>query len=302
VTIVPAIADEAAHVTMLQRTPTWMAAGPSRDAIANRLRKFLPGRLAYWITRQKNIRPRDYLLKRARTEPEKVATDLTGLLRDELGEDVPLEDFQPPYPPWDQRMCLVPDSDFFRAVKSGTASVRTGHIAGFTAEGVKLASGEVLPADIVVTATGLRLALGGKVDRSLDGEKLAWPERWFYRGCMFSNVPNLAIVFGYLNASWTLRADNTSGYVCRVLNRMQDKRAEVVVPRLPEDHGLEEVEPFPFSSGYLQRAKHQVPKSAASLPWRLNQDYLEDCRDFRKRPVDDGVLKFERRPAQTEAA
>jgi cation diffusion facilitator CzcD-associated flavoprotein CzcO len=302
VTIVPAIADEAAHVTMLQRTPTWMAAGPSRDKIANSLRKFMPGWLAYWLTRQKNIRLRDYLFKRARNEPEKVANFLTGLLKQELGEDFPLEDFQPPYPPWDQRMCLVPDSDFFRAVKDGKASVRTAHIAGFTAEGVKLASGEVIPADIVITATGLRLALGGKIDISLDGKQLNWTEHWFYRGCMFSNVPNLAIVFGYLNASWTLRADNTAEYICRVLNRMQDKRAGVVVPYLPEDHGLEEVEPFPFSSGYLQRAKHLVPKSDGKLPWRLNQDYLEDCRDFRRRPVDDGVLRFERVPAKIRAA
>jgi monooxygenase len=302
VTIVPAIADEAAHVTMLQRTPTWMAAGPSRDRIANGLRKFMPGWLAYWLTRQKNIRLRDYLFKRARNEPDKVANFLTGLLKQELGEDFPLEDFQPPYPPWDQRLCLVPDSDFFRAVKDGKASVRTAQIAGFTAEGVQLASGEVIPADIVITATGLRLALGGKIDISLDGLRLDWTERWFYRGCMFSNVPNLAIVFGYLNASWTLRADNTAEYICRVLNRMQDKRADVVVPYLPDDHDLEEVEPFPFSSGYLQRAKHLVPKSDGKLPWRLNQDYLEDCRDFRKRPVDDGVLRFERVPATTRAA
>jgi monooxygenase len=302
VTIVPAMADEAAHVTMLQRTPTWMAAGPSRDRIANGLRKFMPGWLAYWLTRQKNIRLRDYLFKRARNEPEKVAGFLTGLLKQELGEDFPLEDFQPPYPPWDQRLCLVPDSDFFRAVKDGKASVRTARIAGFTAEGVQLASGEVIPADIVITATGLRLALGGKIDISLDGLRLDWTERWFYRGCMFSNVPNLAIVFGYLNASWTLRADNTAEYICRVLNRMQNKRADVVVPYLPDDHDLEEVEPFPFSSGYLQRAKHLVPKSDGKLPWRLNQDYLEDCRDFRKRPVDDGVLRFERVPATTRAA
>jgi monooxygenase len=302
VTIVPAIADEAAHVTMLQRTPTWMAAGPSRDRIANSLRKFMPGRLAYWLTRQKNIRLRDYLFKRARSQPDKVANFLTGLLRKELGEDHPLDDFQPPYPPWDQRLCLVPDSDLFKAIKAGTASIKTGRIAGFGEEGVKLESGEVIPADIVITATGLRLALGGKIDISLGGEKLDWTERWFYRGCMFSNVPNLATVFGYLNASWTLRADNTADYVCRVLNRMQDKGAEVVVPRLPEDHGLEEVEPFPFSSGYLQRARHLVPKSAPTPPWRLNQDYLEDCRDFRKRPVDDGVLRFERLPAETEAA
>jgi len=301
VTIVPAMTDKAAHVTMLQRTPTWMAAGPSRDKIANGLRKFMPGWLAYWLTRQKNIRLRDYLFKRARSQPDKVANFLTNLLKEELGQDFPLDDFQPPYPPWDQRMCLVPDSDFFRAIKDGKASVRTSPVAGFTAKGIKLDSGEVLPADIVITATGLKLALGGKIDISLDGRRLDWPDRWFYRGCMFSNVPNLAIVFGYLNASWTLRADNTADYICRVLNRMQDKRADVVVPYLPDDHGLEEVEPFPFSSGYLQRAKHLVPKSAGALPWRLNQDYLEDCRDFRRRPVDDGVLRFERLPAETRA-
>ncbi|MXO58953.1 NAD(P)-binding protein [Altererythrobacter salegens] len=302
VTIVPAMTDKAAHVTMLQRTPTWMAAGPSRDKIANNLRKYLPEWLAYRITRQKNIRLRDYLFKRARNEPDKVANFLTGMLKQELGEDYPLDDFQPPYPPWDQRLCLVPDSDLFAALKAGTASIKTGHIESFEAGGIRLKSGELLEADIVITATGLRLALGGKVDVSLDGETLIWPDRWFYRGCMFSNVPNLAIVFGYLNASWTLRADNNSDYICRVLNRMHDKRAVIAVPRLPEDHGMEEIEPFPFSSGYLQRAKHLIPKSAPTLPWRLNQDYLEDCKDFRKRPVDDGVLKFERLPAKTEAA
>ncbi|MGX7894566.1 flavin-containing monooxygenase [Tsuneonella sp. HG222] len=302
VTIVPAMTDKAAHVTMLQRTPTWMAAGPSEDRIANTLRKVLPDWLAYKIVRRKNIRLRDYLFKRARNAPDKVANFLTGLLKKELGEDYPLDDFQPPYPPWDQRLCLVPDSDLFQALKAGKASVKTAQIAGFTADGVKLASGEILPADIVVTATGLRLALGGKVEVSLDGQPLDWTERWFYRGCMFSNVPNLAIVFGYLNASWTLRADNTSDYICRVLNRMADKRADVAVPRLAQDHGMEEIEPFPFSSGYLTRARHLIPKSAATLPWRLNQDYLEDCRDFRKRPVDDGVLKFEHAPAESQAA
>ncbi|WP_305096886.1 flavin-containing monooxygenase [Croceibacterium aestuarii] len=302
VTIVPAMTDKASHVTMLQRTPTWMAAGPSRDRIANRLRKVLPEWLAYRIVRQKNIRLRDYLFKRARSAPDKVAAFLTGMLKKELGEDYPLDDFQPPYPPWDQRLCLVPDSDLFAALKAGTASVKTGQIESFEANGVRLKSGELLEAHIVITATGLRLALGGKVDVTLDGEALVWPDLWFYRGCMFSNVPNLAIVFGYLNASWTLRADNTSSYICRVLNRMHDKRADIAIPRLPDDHGMEEIEPFPFSSGYLQRAKHLVPKSAPTLPWRLNQDYLEDCRDFRKRPVDDGVLKFERLPAKTEAA
>jgi cation diffusion facilitator CzcD-associated flavoprotein CzcO len=301
VTIVPAMAEKAAHVTMLQRTPTWMASGPSRDAMANRLRRWLPGWLAYWITRRKNIRLRDYFFKKARSEPDKVAQYLTGKLRDELGEAYSA-DYQPPYDPWDQRLCLVPDSDFFDAVKAGTASVVTGRIETFEKDGVRLETGERLPADVVVTATGLRLALAGKVAVSLDGEPVDWTERWFYRGCMFSNVPNLAIVFGYLNASWTLRADNNSDYVCRVLNRMHDKRADVVVPHLPDDHALEVVEPFPFSSGYLQRARHLIPKSAARLPWRLNQDYLEDCRDFRKRPVDDGVLRFEKLRQSARAA
>jgi cation diffusion facilitator CzcD-associated flavoprotein CzcO len=295
VTIVPAMTDQAAHVTMLQRTPTWMASGPSRDRAANRLRKWLPERLAYWITRQKNIRLRQYFFKKARSEPGKVAEYLTGKLREELGEAYSLEHYQPPYNPWEQRLCLVPDSDFFDAVKAGKASIVTGHIESFEKDGIRLGSGELVPADVVITATGLRLALGGKVAVSLDGKALDWTERWFYRGCMFSDVPNLAIVFGYLNASWTLRADNNSDYVCRVLNRMADKRADVVVPHLPEDHDLEAVEPFPFSSGYLQRARHMIPKSAATLPWRLNQDYLEDCRDFRRRPVDDGVLRFEKR-------
>ena len=300
VTIVPAMTDKAAHVTMLQRTATWMAAGPSEDSFANRLRKWLPGPLAYWITRQKNIRLRHLFFTRSREDPDKVADYLSNLLQKELGEHY-TADYQPPYAPWDQRLCLVPDSDFFAAVKAGKASIKTGEIGTFEKDGIKLKSGEKLSADIVITATGLRLALGGKIAVSLDGEAVDWSQRWFYRGCMFSNVPNLAIVFGYLNASWTLRADNNSEYVCRVLNRMADKRADVVMPYLPEDHGMEEADIIVFSSGYLQRAKSLMPKSAAALPWRLNQNYLEDTRDFRKRPVDDGVLRFSKRTAKAAA-
>jgi cation diffusion facilitator CzcD-associated flavoprotein CzcO len=148
----------------------------------------------------------------------------------------------------------------------------------------------------------LRLTLGGKIAVSLDGKAVDWTEHWFYRGCMFSNVPNLAVVFGYLNASWTLRADNNSEYICRVLNRMCDKRADVVVPFLPKDHQLQEDDIIIYSSGYLQRARAMMPKSAPELPWRLNQDYLEDCRDFRRRPVDDGILRFAKRPIEARAA
>ena len=303
VTIVPAMAESAAHVTMLQRTPTWMAAGPSRDKWAVRLRRWLPRRLAYWLVRQKNIRLHQLFFQRARAKPAKAAAYLTGKLRQALGEHYSPAHFLPPYGPWQQRLCLVPDSDLFEAVKAGKASVVTGHIAGFEAGGVRLESGEVLPADVVVTATGLRLALGGKIAVSLDGQAIDFSQRWFYRGCMFSNVPNLAVVFGYLNASWTLRADNTAAYVCRVLGEMQRRSADIAVPFLPEDHGLVEDDIVVFSSGYLERARPLIPKSAPELPWRLNMDYLADCRDFRSRPVDDGVLRFERVVAdQTELA
>jgi cation diffusion facilitator CzcD-associated flavoprotein CzcO len=302
VTIVPAMSDKAAHVTMLQRTPTWMAARPSRDAFANRLQKWLPGWLAHWITRQKNVRMHQFFFKKARSEPEAVGAWLTGKLREGLGEAYSAEHFRPPYGPWQQRLCLVPDDDFFEAVKSGDASIVTGHIETFEKDGVRLTDGRLVPADIIVTATGLRLTIGGKIAITLDGKPVDWTEHWFYRGCMFSNVPNLAVVFGYLNASWTLRADNNAEYICRVLNRMQDKRADVAVPYLAEQHDLEEDDIIIYSSGYLQRARALMPKSTSELPWRLNQDYLEDCRDFRKRPIDDGVLRFEKVPAEARAA
>jgi cation diffusion facilitator CzcD-associated flavoprotein CzcO len=294
VTILPAMAGKAAHITMLQRTPTWMGARPAKDAIANVLRKVLPEKLAYRITRFKNIRLHSWLFKRAHAKPEKVANFLTNAAKKALGPAWRKEDFTPPYNPWEQRLCLVPDGDFFHAVREGRASVVTGEIERFDKSGVRLKSGRHLDADVIVTATGLRLALGGKIAVSLDGAAVDWTRHWFYRGCMFSNLPNLAVVFGYLNASWTLRADNTAHYVCDVLNKMEQLGADVVLPRLEDDRALVEDNPLDvFSSGYLMRGRHLMPRSAASLPWRLNQDYLADCRDFKERPVDDGVLAFE---------
>ena len=294
VTILPAMADKAAHITMLQRTPTWMGARPAKDAIANFLRKVLPEKLAYRVTRFKNIRLHSWLFKRAHEKPDKVANFLTNAAKKALGPAWRAEDFTPPYNPWEQRLCLVPDGDFFHAVREGRASVVTGEIERFDQTGIRLKSGRHLDADVIVTATGLRLALGGKITVSLDGTPIDWTQHWFYRGCMFSNVPNLAVVFGYLNASWTLRADNTAHYVCDVLNKMEQLDADVALPRLADENGLIEDNPLDvFSSGYLMRGRHLMPKSAASLPWRLNQDYLADCRDFKERPVDDGVLAFE---------
>jgi cation diffusion facilitator CzcD-associated flavoprotein CzcO len=302
VTVVPAMAEAATHVTMLQRTPTWMSAGPARDKWAARLRRWLPAKLAYLLIRQKNIRLHQLFFKRARAKPFEASEYLTGKLREQLGEHYRKEDFLPPYGPWQQRLCLVPDGDLFEAVKAGKAAIATGHIERFEPGGVRLQSGRFLPADVVVTATGLRLALGGKIAVSLDGAPVDWTQHWFYRGCLFSNVPNLAVVFGYLNASWTLRADNTARYVCRVLKTMDRRGTDTVTARLPDDHGMTESDIVVFSSGYLQRARPMMPKSAAALPWRLNQDYLEDCRDFRRRPIDDGVLRFERAASQRASA
>ncbi|MBD3729629.1 MAG: NAD(P)/FAD-dependent oxidoreductase [Sphingomonadales bacterium] len=303
VTVVPAMAAKAAHVTMLQRTPTWMIARPARDAIANFLRRILPGETAYRLTRMKNIWFQRMLFKRAKTKPGKVADFLTKETRKLLGDKYTERDFKPPYDPWDQRLCLVPDEDFFAAIREGRASVVTDHIERFDATGIQLKSGQHIDADIIVTATGLSLSFGGHVRYSIDGQEMDKTQHWFYRGCMFSNVPNFAMTFGYLNASWTLRVDNNADYLCKVLNLMEAKGADIVLPYLPDDNALEEVDLFDFSSGYLQRGKHLVPKSAATLPWRLNQNYKEDCEDFRTRPIDDGILRFEHaHPAQLAQA
>ena len=274
VTLVPAMADKAASVTMLQRTPTWMASGPRQDKWAQRLRQWLPEKLAYFLTRQKNIMLRSYFFGLSRRNPKKLAATLRRFLRKNLGEAYTATDWEPPYDPWRQRLCLVPDGDMFAAVRSGTAQVVTDQIDTFTQTGVRLASDRELPADIVVTATGLRLVLTGKVALSLDGEALDLANHYFYRGTMFSNVPNLAVVFGYLNASWTLRADNNAAYIARVLNELGQQDELVACPVLAKKDEPAEVEPFDYSSGYLQRARGLMPKSGAQLPWRLNHDYL----------------------------
>lgn len=302
VTIVPAMAETAAGVTMLQRTPTWMAAGPRQDKWNKLFLRFLPEKWAYWLTRQKNIALRTYLFRLARRKPAKLAETLRTMLKDELGPAYNAKHFEPPYDPWKQRLCLVPEGDLFAAIKTGKARIVTDHIAGFDASGVKLASGDHLPADIVVTATGLKLALGGKVAVSMGGKPVDFAQHYFYRGAMFSNIPNLSVVFGYLNASWTLRADNTAAYTARVLAEMARSGTTVALPALaPKDEPPAEL-PFDYTSGYLQRAADIMPKSGPALPWRLNHDYPADRRDFRTNPVSDGVLRFTNPAGQEQPA
>ena len=295
VTLVPALTTSAAHVTMLQRTPTWFATRPSRDRLANLLNRLLPAKIAYALNRLKHIRLAELLISRARSHPEGVKKFLHRQLAQQLGHDYNRADFSPPYNPWEQRLCLVPDGDFFRALKAGTASIVTGQIAAVDAAGIRLADGRQIGADIVVTATGLKLAVAGKIAIRLDGTPVNLADRFYYRNAMFSNVPNFAALFGYLNASWTLRVDIVADWLCRLFNHMDKWGVDVATPYLAAEHGLIEHGAFDyFSSGYIARASHLIPKSSTSPPWQISMDYRSDRHDLRHTPIDDGVLRFER--------
>lgn len=298
VTIVPSMARDAGHVTMLQRTPTWMFTRPAKDGLANFLRRILPDELAYRITRYKNVTLQDLGFRKARNKPEKFKEFLTKKIKKELGDHYDAEAFTPPYNPWEQRLCLVPDADLFHAMKAGKASIVTDHIDRFDKSGITLKSGKHLDADVIVTATGLNLAVAGKIPVRVDGEQVHWNEHFYYKACMFSNVPNFSVVFGYLNASWTLRTDIVSDYICRVLNQMQEKKRDVATPVLTDATTLEEDNIFDFSSGYIQRAMHIMPKSAVNLPWRLSQNYVQDRIDMKSGTIEDGWLQLEAAPAK----
>ena len=297
-TLVPALAGQAAHVTMLQRTPSWYITRPARDGFAAWLRKLLPAKAAHALTRLKNVRMQNYLFTRSRSAPEGVKAFLRKQLREQLGSAYDPADFTPPYGPWEQRMCLIPDGDLFAAIRSGKAGIVTGTIAGFDEGGVRLEDGRHLDADIVVTATGLRLMLLGRIALSLDGAPVNPAEHFYYRNCMFSNVPNFASLFGYLNASWTLRVDLVAEWICRLLRHMDARQVDIATPCLAEDHDLSESHPFDtFSSGYLRRSRGMIPRSATTAPWQIGMDYLADRKAMRHAPIDDGVLRFARAAA-----
>jgi len=297
VTLLPALARTAAHVTMLQRSPTYIVSMPEQDKIANALRRVLPARWAYGLSRWKNIAYMIYAYQLAQRFPAFVKTALIKLVRKELGEDYDLAThFTPRYNPWEQRLCLVPDSDFFRAISSGRAGVATGQIEKFTEQGVRLQSGCELEAEVVVTATGLVLQALGGADIMVDGRKVELGKTLAYKGVMFSGVPNLAAVFGYINASWTLKADLICAYVCRLLNVMDKKGACQVTPRsrneTPAAHFVEK-----FTPGYMQRAVADWPKQGAKAPWRVYQNYLRDIVSLKWSPVTNESLEFSKPPA-----
>lgn len=293
-TIVPAMAERGATVTMLQRTPTYVASRPAEDKIANTLRKILPEKWAYAITRFKNVRFQSWMYKQTRLHPEKVKQRLLGMVSDALGRDYTDRHFTPPYNPWDQRLCLIPDDDLYNAIKNGTASVVTDTIDTVTESGIRLSSGDTLEADIIVTATGLKLSVLSDVAFNVDGRDIHWPDTVAYKGMMFSDVPNMVQTFGYINASWTLRADLTAAYVCRLLNRMDELGMRQVTPRLREEDRDMELKPWidDFSAGYMQRLMHLFPKQGAKDPWRNTQNYLLDRKLIPNAPLEDGALTF----------
>jgi cation diffusion facilitator CzcD-associated flavoprotein CzcO len=301
VTLVPAMAKEASHVVMLQRSPTYVVSRPAEDPIALGLRRRLPPRLAYAATRWKNVLLTMYFYRLARRRPERVKQAIIDLARGELGPDYDVgTHFTPRYNPWDQRLCLVPDSDLFLAIRSGKASVVTDQIDTFTEKGLKLRSGAELDADIIVTATGLKLILLGGLTVSVDGVPADLPKSMSYKGMMFSDVPNLASAFGYTNASWTLKADLTSDYVCRLLNYMDRHGYAYCTPRR-KDPEVTEVPFLDFTSGYVQRALDQLPRQGSKKPWKLHQNYALDLLALRFGRVNDGVMEFHRRNEEGEA-
>ncbi len=292
VTLAPEMARQAAHVTMLQRSPTYVVSRPAEDRLANRLRGMLPARLAYQLIRWRNVLTGMYFFRLARRRPERVKARMIDMVRKELGPDYDVgAHFTPRYNPWDQRICLVPDSDLFLAIREGRASVVTDQIETFTETGVRLASGRTLEADIIVTATGLNLQVMNGLTLTVDGRVVEPGRTLSYKGMMYEGVPNLASAFGYTNASWTLKCDLTCEYVCRLLNHMRRTGARQVTPR-NSDPDMQTAPWLDFSSGYVTRAMEKFPKQGARAPWKLHQNYALDLLTLRYSRMEDGVLEF----------
>lgn len=305
ITLVPAMAERAGHVVMLQRSPTYVVSRPDEDRLAQRLRRLLPERFAYRFIRAKNTWFQQLVYRRTRTNPDSIRDKLLQGVRAGLGPDYDVDThFTPSYNPWDQRLCLIPNGDLFTAIRSGRASVVTDRIARFDATGIQLESGEHLDADVIVTATGLQLVTLGEMDFFVDGQQIDFSTTWTYKGLAYSGVPNLISTFGYISASWTLRADLVSQFACRVLNHLRDTGTDQMTAILrPRDHAMS---PRPwiddFSAGYMERMLPHLPKQGDCEPWLNTQNFAADRRLLLKDDLEDGVLTFSRAPQPTGIA
>lgn len=296
VTIVPEMAADAAHVTMLQRSPTYMGHVPGEDMIVNFLRKFLPDMTVYRLARALKIGVQALFFKLSRKYPQAIRNLLLKGVRREVGAEVDMKHFTPRYNPWDERLCAVKGGDLFQAVKEGRVSIVTDHIERFTERGILLKSGEELPADIVITATGLELKFFGGIEVLVDGEPYDVAQKMCYRAVMLEDLPNLAFTFGYTNASWTLKADITSEWICRVLRHLERTGTQCVVP-VNVDPSITTGDFLDFQSGYIRRGLHQFPKMGNRHPWKLKQLYPYDLMMLRFSKLEDGVLQFSKAPA-----
>jgi monooxygenase len=294
---VPALARDAAHVTMLQRSPSYILSIPSEDPIANGLRRVLGARAAYPVTRWKNMAISTLVYQLSQRRPKLMRSLLRRGVAAQLpdGFDVDTH-FNPRYGPWDQRLCLVPDGDLFKAISRGQASMVTDRIERFTPGGLRLESGSELEADIVVTATGLNLLAIGGVELDVDGSPVSLPDRLAYKGMMLSRVPNFAFTIGYTNASWTLKADLVAEYVCRLLAHMDRHGYRECVP-VDDDPTIQRRPLLDFAAGYVQRSIHLFPKGGSRAPWRLGMSYAQDVVTLRHGGLEDGALRFSGRPA-----
>ena len=291
VTIVPAIAKKAKHVVMVQRSPTYVVSGPSEDSINKFLRRFLPVRVTYFLIRWKNILYQSFTFYMARRYPERTKNKILDLAKNEIGPNNVNDHFTPSYKPWDQRICLVPDSDLFNAINNRKASVVTDTIKEFETDGILLDSGKKVEADIIITATGIELNSLNDINVTIDDNKVNANDRLTYKGMMLSGVPNFAISFGYVNASWTLRADLTCEYVCRLINLMDKKGVKCCEP-IDDKSAYGDDQLIDFTSGYFQRGLNQMPKQGNKAPWKNYQNYLKDIFAVRLFSIKDNNLSF----------
>ncbi|MBK1886583.1 flavin-containing monooxygenase [Marinobacter sp. DY40_1A1] len=293
VTLVPTLAEKAGHVTMLQRSPTYLMPLPSTDKVTLGIQKVLPAKAAYRLTRARNITVSRFLYQRSRKNPKLMRRLFLGIIKHQVGDQTDMRHFTPGYNPWDQRLCVVKDGDLFRALKTGKASMATDHIERFTETGIRLKSGEHLDADIIVPATGLEIQMLGGIKPKVDGREVVLKNKIVYKNVLVEGVPNAGMIFGYTNISWTLKADIASEYLCRLINHMDQRGMRVAVARDHENSLGEDTVMGALDSGYVNRAADRLPRQGTHGPWKSSQDYLADVKVLRFDPIEDGYMEFD---------
>ncbi len=292
VTLIPAMAEQTAHITMLQRSPSYVYSVPMSDKVGEALAKVLPQRWLYPLTRRRNIFLQRSIYKLSRRFPQQMKALLLRGVRKQIGDGVDMRHFTPRYMPWDERLCAVPDGDLFKAIRAGQASVVTDHIERFTGKGILLKSGRELEADIIVSATGLKLQNLGGMELFVDGQPRRMGERMTYKGLMLQDIPNMAYLFGYINISWTLKVDQAADYVCRLLDEMKRRGVGVVTPRAPQGEMQAESVMAGLQSGYVKRAEAGLPRQGRALPWRVLHHYEKDSAMYRAPVADAQALEW----------